>query len=51
LTISIRLDGRKPKAVSLLPERTALKHSLAEDAVEIEMPVLKDFAMIEVSWQ
>jgi len=49
--IGIRLDGRKPKAVSLLPGRTALQHALVGDAVEVELPVLKDFAMLEVSWQ
>ena len=51
LKLSIRMDGRKPKAACLLPERTLLRHTFAADAVEVEIPLLKDFAMVEVSWE
>ena len=34
LAIRVRLDGRTPAAVSLLPDRTALAHGVADDHVE-----------------
>jgi hypothetical protein len=50
LKIRIRLDGRKATGACLLPQRTPLHYSVAADAAEVEIPVLKDFAMVEVSW-
>ena len=50
LKIRIRLDGKRATGACLLPERTPLRHSVSADAVEVEVPELKDFAMVEVSW-
>jgi hypothetical protein len=49
MTIRVRMDSRTPKAVSLLPDRTALPFRTTDDAVELELPLLKDFAMIEIA--
>jgi len=51
MKLSIRLDGRKPKTVCQLPERTPLRFAATGDAVEVEIPILKDFMMVEVSWE
>jgi hypothetical protein len=49
LTVQVRMDGRTPAAVSLLPERTALPFVAAGDHVEVTLPLLRDFAMIEIA--
>jgi hypothetical protein len=49
LTIRVRMDGRTPRAVSLLPDRTALPFRTTDDAVDLELPLLEDFAMIEIA--
>lgn len=51
LKLRIRMDGRKPKGACMLPEHAPLRNTVAPDSVEVEIPVLKDFAMVEVSWQ
>ena len=48
LTVRVRLDGRIPTAVSLLPDGTALGFRVADDHVELTVPVLQDFAMVEI---
>ena len=50
LKLSIRMDGRTPKAARLLPDGPALSFARVEDRVELSIPLLKDFAMVEVSW-
>ena len=49
LTIRVRMDGRIPSEVSLLPERTALRFRPHDDHVELTLPLLEDFAMVEIS--
>ena len=51
LTIRVRMDGRTPKTVSLLPDRTALPFRATDDAVELTLPLLADFAMVEIALQ
>ncbi len=48
LAIRVRMDGRKPKAVSLLPERSSVSFKVDGDFIELTLPVLKDFAMLEI---
>jgi hypothetical protein len=50
LKLSVRMDGRVPSAARLLPDGTALRFNRVADRVEVTLPVLKDFSMIEVSW-
>ena len=49
LTIRVRMDGRTPKTVSLLPDRTALLFRATDDAVELTLTLLADFAMVEMA--
>ena len=46
--LSIRMDGRIPKAVRVLPDGAALPFARAGDRVEFVLPVLKDFAMVAI---
>jgi hypothetical protein len=50
LKLSIRMDGRAPKAARILPEGPALPLARDGDRAVVTIPVLKDFAMVEVSW-
>lgn len=49
LLIRVRTGGRRATAVSLLPDRSPLTHRASDDGVELELPVLVDFAMIEIA--
>jgi hypothetical protein len=49
LDIRVRLDGRSVRGVCLLPDRTALSFRVLDDAVALVLPVLADFAMLEIS--
>jgi hypothetical protein len=50
LAVKVRVDGRTPKAVSLLPDRTALSYKASGGHVELTLPVLQDFAMVEIAF-
>ena len=49
LDIRVRLDGRSVRGVALLPDRTALAFCAVDDAVELRLPLLADFAMVEIA--
>jgi hypothetical protein len=46
--LSIRMDGRTVKSVRLLPDGAAMPFTKTGDRVEFVLPLLKDFAMVEV---
>jgi hypothetical protein len=48
LAIRVRMDGRKPIAVSLLPEKSSVSSKANGDLVELTLPVLEDFAMLKI---
>jgi hypothetical protein len=48
LVMRVRLDGRTPRAVSLLPQRDQLDWVTEADQVEVHLPVLRDFVMLEI---
>jgi hypothetical protein len=50
LKLSIRMDGRPPRAVRMLPDGEDLPFTKTGDRAEFTLPVLKDFAMVEACW-
>ena len=51
VALTVRMDGRKPTAASVLPGRHSLNHVHHEDSVQFEIPVLGDFEMVEVAYR
>ncbi len=49
LDIRVGLDGRPVRGVALLPERTALPFRVTEEGVELTLPRLADFIMVEIA--
>ncbi len=51
IRLKIRLDGRKPRKLSVLPDGSELEFAVCEDQVEVVLPELNTFMMLELSYE